>query len=57
MPVTSFALTILGVIFAAALTLWAMTAWGFLTVFPLLMVVVLLARWALGHVPYDDSRP
>ncbi|MGY9045797.1 hypothetical protein P775_14590 [Puniceibacterium antarcticum] len=57
MPVTSFALTILAVIFAAALTVWAMTAWGFLTVVPMVMAVGLIARWALGRVPYDDSHP
>ncbi|WP_169795921.1 hypothetical protein [Pseudoponticoccus marisrubri] len=57
MPVTSFALLLCAVIAAAALTLWAMSAWGVLTVLPVLIVAVLCARWGLAHVPYDDSRP
>ncbi|MCE0507131.1 MULTISPECIES: hypothetical protein [unclassified Roseivivax] len=56
MPVTSFALTILLVVAAAALTVWAMSAFGVLAVMPVLLVVALIARWGLGHVPYDDSH-
>lgn len=56
MPVTSFALLILAVLIAALLTVWAMSSWGVLTVLPVLLAVALLARWALAHVPYDDSR-
>ncbi|SIS78180.1 hypothetical protein SAMN05421759_103217 [Roseivivax lentus] len=56
MPVTSFALMILLVIAAAALTVWAMSAFGILAVLPVLLVVGLLARWGLEHVPYDDSH-
>ncbi len=56
MPVTSFSLTIIGVVLAAALTVWAATAWGFMTVISLIMAVALVARWALGHVSHDDSH-
>ncbi|MHA6324090.1 hypothetical protein [Roseivivax sp. CAU 1753] len=56
MPVTSFALTILLVVAAAALTVWAMSAFGLLAVLPVLLVLGVLARWGLGHVPYDDSH-
>ena len=56
MPVTSFALTILLVVLAAALTVWAMSAFGVLSVLPVLLIVGLLARWGLEHVPYDDSH-
>ncbi|MFW2541650.1 hypothetical protein ACN2XU_03330 [Primorskyibacter sp. 2E107] len=56
MPVTSFALLILAVIAAAALTIWAVTAWGMLTVLPLLLCVALIARWAMAHVPHDDTH-
>ena len=56
MPVTSFSLTIIAVVLAAALTVWAVTAWGFLTVISLIMAVALVARWALGHVSHDDSH-
>jgi hypothetical protein len=44
------------VIAAAALTVWAMTAWGVLTVLPLLLCLALIARWALAHVPNDDTH-
>jgi hypothetical protein len=57
MPVTTFALLILSVIGAAALTVWAMSAWGFLNIVPILLCLVLVARWALAHVPHDDSHP
>ncbi|MGR3271732.1 hypothetical protein [Thalassococcus profundi] len=57
MPVTSFALMIFSVLAAAGLTIWALNAWGALTVLPVLMALGLLARWALAHVPYDDSHP
>ncbi|MFZ7089686.1 hypothetical protein [Primorskyibacter sp. 2E233] len=56
MPVTSFALLVLSVIAAAALTIWAMSAWGMLTVLPLLLFVALVARWAMAHVPHDDNH-
>ena len=57
MPVTSFAMLIISVLLAAALTVWAMTAWGVMTVLPILLVLGLLARWALAHVPHDDRHP
>ncbi|WP_425101280.1 hypothetical protein [Tropicibacter sp. S64] len=56
MPVTSFALLILSVLAAAALTIWAVTAWGMMTVLPLLISVALIARWAMAHVPHDDNH-
>ncbi|MBW4982219.1 hypothetical protein KZZ07_06645 [Mameliella sp. CS4] len=56
MPVTSFALLVCAVIVAAALTVWAVSSFGVLTVVPVLLAIALLARWALAHVPYDDSR-
>ncbi|CUH76889.1 hypothetical protein [Tropicibacter naphthalenivorans] len=56
MPVTSFALLVCSVIAAAALTVWAVSAWGMLTMLPLFLFVVVLARWGLAHVPYDDHR-
>ncbi|WP_300434326.1 hypothetical protein [uncultured Mameliella sp.] len=55
MPVTSFALLVCAVIVAAALTVWAVSSFGVLTVVPVLLAIALLARWALAHVPYDDS--
>ncbi|BBU56862.1 MULTISPECIES: hypothetical protein [Mameliella] len=56
MPVTSFALLVCAVIVAAGLTVWAVSSFGVLTVVPVLLALALLARWALAHVPYDDSR-
>lgn len=56
MPVTSFALLVCAVIIAAGLTVWAVSSFGLLTMLPILLVLALLARWALAHVPYDDSR-
>lgn len=56
MPVTSFALLVCAVVSAAALTVWAMTSFGVLTVLPVLLALALLARWAMAHVPYDNSR-
>lgn len=57
MPVTSFALIIVSVLCAAALTVLAMSTWGVTTVLPGLVIVALLARWGLAQVPYDDSHP
>ncbi|WP_168797948.1 hypothetical protein [Pacificoceanicola onchidii] len=56
MPVTSFVILILSVIAAAGLTIWAVTAWGMLTVLPLLISLALIARWAMAHVPHDDNH-
>ncbi len=56
MPVTSFALLILGVLATAALTIWALNAWGALTVLPILIALALFARWAVAHVPHDDRH-
>ena len=56
MPVTSFAMLIIVVLAAAALTVWAISAWGMMTVVPILLVLALLARWALAHVPHDDRH-
>ncbi|WP_417208201.1 hypothetical protein [Antarctobacter sp.] len=56
MPVTSFALLVCAVVFAAGLTVWAMSSFGVLTVIPVLLALALLARWAMAHVPHDDTR-
>lgn len=56
MPVTIFALLVCCVVFAAALTVWAMSSFGVFTVLPILLALALLARWAMAHVPHDDSR-
>ncbi len=56
MPVTFFALLVLFVLTAAALTVWAMSAFGALTVLPVLLVAALALRWGLGHVPFDDRH-
>ncbi|SNS00157.1 hypothetical protein [Antarctobacter heliothermus] len=56
MPVTSFALLVCAVVLAAAVTVWAMSSFGVLTVIPVLLAVALLARWAMAHVPHDDTR-
>ena len=55
MPVTSFALVLISVLAAAALTVWAFTAWGAAFV-PVLLILALFARWAMAHVPYDDGQ-
>jgi hypothetical protein len=57
MPVTYLALVAFSVIAATALTIWAMNAWGALTVLPVLLCLALAARWALAHVPHDDRHP
>ena len=56
MPVTFLALLVLAVVMAAGLTVWALNAWGALTVLPILLCVALAARWALAHVPHDDGQ-
>ena len=56
MPVTFLALLVFAVVSAAALTVWALNAWGVLTVLPILLCLALAARWALTHVPHDDSQ-
>ncbi|PYG34424.1 hypothetical protein [Pelagimonas varians] len=56
MPVTSFALLLVSVIAAAAVTVMAVSAWGVVNVLPVLLIVALLARWGLAHVPFDDSH-
>ena len=56
MPVTSLALLIFSVIAAAGLTIWALNAWGALTVLPLLLCLGLALRWALADTPYDDGQ-
>lgn len=56
MPVTFFALLVLFVISAAALTVWALSAFGAMTILPILVVVALVLRWGLGHVPFDDQQ-
>ncbi|WP_323769197.1 hypothetical protein [Antarctobacter sp.] len=56
MPVTSFALLVCAVVLAAGLTVWAMSSFGVLTVIPVLLALALLARWAMAHVPHDDTR-
>ncbi|MGR3371109.1 MAG: hypothetical protein ACU0CC_05255 [Sagittula sp.] len=55
MPVTSFAMIVCSAICAAVLALWALSSWGILPVVPILLVLVLIARWAMAPVPYDDS--
>ncbi|MHA6344124.1 hypothetical protein [Roseivivax sp. CAU 1761] len=56
MPVTSFTLLLAFVLCAALLTVWAISAWGALTILPVLIVAAALARWGLGHVPFDDRH-
>lgn len=56
MPVTSFALLLVTVIAAAAVTVMAMSTWGALNVLPVLLVFALLARWGLAHVSHDDTH-
>ncbi len=56
MPVTSFALLVCAAIAAAILTVWAMTSYGVPLVLVILLALAILARWALAHVPHDDSR-
>ena len=56
MPVTFFALLVLFVMSAAALTIWAMSAFGALTVLPVFLIAALALRWGLGHVAYDDRH-
>jgi hypothetical protein len=56
MPVTSFALLLLSACLAAVFTVWAVSAWGVMTVLPALLLLVLLARWALAPVPHDDGH-
>lgn len=55
MPVTSFALLVLSAVVATIFTLWAMSIWGVLTVLPVVLLCVLFGRWAMAHVPHDDS--
>lgn len=57
MPITSFALIVLLALALGALAILAMNAWGVLTVGAILLAAALFARWALAHVPYDDSHP
>ncbi|SLN27322.1 hypothetical protein ROJ8625_01119 [Roseivivax jejudonensis] len=56
MPVTFFALLVLFAMSMAALTIWALSAFGAMTILPILIVVALVLRWGLGHVPYDDRQ-
>ncbi|SEL06741.1 hypothetical protein LVO79_06745 [Roseivivax marinus] len=56
MPVTFFALLVLFVIAAAAVTVWAFSALGAATMLPVLIVAALALRWGLGHVAYDDTH-
>ncbi|MDA7424557.1 hypothetical protein [Thalassococcus lentus] len=56
MPVTSFALLVVFVLAAAGATLWALNAFGLMTVLPLALCLALAARWAMAHVPHDDGQ-
>ncbi|SFD99454.1 hypothetical protein [Roseivivax sediminis] len=56
MPVTFFALLVLFVLSAAGLTIWALSAFGAMTILPILLIVALALRWGLGHVPFDDRH-
>ncbi|MGB1033639.1 MAG: hypothetical protein ACPG7W_08270 [Paracoccaceae bacterium] len=56
MPLTTFLTMLLTVLAASGLTVWAMVKWGMLTILPVLVVIALTARWALAHVPLDDSK-
>ena len=56
MPVTTFVTVVLVVLFGAALTVLAIAQFGLVTVFPVLISLGLLARWALAHVTLDDQR-
>lgn len=55
MPVTSLALVVFSTLCLALLAIWAVGTWGFVTMLPVLLVLVLAARWALAHVPHDDG--
>lgn len=56
MPVTTFISTIIAVILASGLTIWALVKWGALTILPVLLVLGLLARWGMANVPADDGH-
>ncbi|MCC1492553.1 hypothetical protein [Cognatishimia sp. F0-27] len=56
MPVTSLALLIFSVLAAGGLTIWALNAWGLVTVVPMLLCLALILRWALADTPYDDGQ-
>jgi hypothetical protein len=55
MPVTTFVSMIAAVIAASGLTVWALAEFGLLKVLPALIVLGLLARWGMAHVPGDDE--
>ena len=55
MPVTTFLTLILAVVAASGLTVVAVAEFGLLKVLPALIVLGLLARWGLSHVPADDE--
>jgi hypothetical protein len=46
---------IAAVIAASGLTVWAMAEFGLVKVLPALIVLGLLARWGMAHVPGDDE--
>lgn len=56
MPVTTFALLVLTVLALAGLTVWAIQAWGGVTVLAVLIVLGLAARWALSEAPQDEPN-
>ena len=55
MPVTYLVTLIVAVLALGGLTIWAFIAWGAMTVIPMLLVVAVLARWAMTPVPPDDT--
>ena len=55
MPVTTFVSLIAAVIAASGMTIWAVAQFGLIKVLPGLIVVALLARWGMAHVPVDDE--
>ena len=56
MPVTYLVTLIVAVLALGGLTIWAFIAWGAMTVIPMLLVVALLARWAMTPVAPDDTH-
>ena len=55
MPITTFVTLILSVLAAAAITAFAINEWGVPVVLPILMVLALVARWAMSRVTLEDG--
>ena len=57
MPVTSFLMMIFAVIAASGLTVLAVAEFGLFKVLPGLVILALLTRWGMSHVPTTDDEP